>query len=601
MAKQRIEIKKLLILTLGILGLNLVLVRAATRPEFSVVISPARISPGMSARLIVASDTEISEVSLEIKCQKKDGQRAKLNLVKRGGGPPFWQWWQITGLVFGRYQLDISIGRKVIYSRIIEISPIQLSTSESSQFWPAEKGWDAAEERIYSAWIEALFKEATEKDSWPDLNSVLSDAKRNFLYNHLGRSEDDHLKLQPDCADLPFVLRGYFAWKNRLPFGFHQCSRGSLSHAPICDRWLTNELPAGQADEIQKFSRLMRKVMDTVHSGTARTELISESSDYYPVPLSRNSLRPGVVFADPYGHTLVLVRWESQTDGQPGELLAVDAQPDGTIGIKRFWKGNFVFVTENVVGQPGFKAFRPIVEIDHQLKLMSNQEIQNSPDYGNFSLEQLNLSPEEFYDRLERLINPEPLDPETALRDLYQALYEQLLVRIESVEIGEKFMRDHPGQIIPMPSGVAVFLAGGAWEDYSTPNRDLRLLIAMDTIEEFPDKVYRHPERYKVKKSETLDQLKSRLQELSSRLATQLSITYTRSDGSSWTLSLKEILARKEAFEMAYNPNDGVEIRWGAPEGSEEISTCHRHAPPTQRREMERLRVWFKKRLHPPT
>jgi hypothetical protein len=60
--------------------------------------------------------------------------------------------------------------------------------------------------------------------------------------------------------------------------------------------------------------------MNGVHSGSARTALSNERSDYYPVPLMRASLRPGVVFADPYGHTFVLVRWIAQTRDQPGTL-----------------------------------------------------------------------------------------------------------------------------------------------------------------------------------------------------------------------------------------------------------------------------------------
>ncbi len=46
--------------------------------------------------------------------------------------------------------------------------------------------------------------------------------------------------------------------------------------------------------------------------------------------------------------------------------------------------------------------------------------------------------------------------------------------------------------------------------------------------------------------------------------------TYERSDGSSFSLSLADVLARAADLEMAYNPNDCPEARWGAPAGSEE-------------------------------
>lgn len=570
--------------------------------ELAILVSPACLTPGAAFRVIIASDKEISEKSIKICFKAPEAKTENLVLKKRGGGPPFWQWWQGKVAIPGQYQLEVYLNGKIAYSQTLTVTSSLPEFKKTEVFWKAEKSWTRAEENLYSAWIEALFHEADENDSWPDLSSVLCDPEKNFLHNHLCLSEDNGaLHLEPDCADNPFFLRAYFAWKIRLPFGFHECSRGSLEHSPGCGRWLTNEMPAGTGDEIKKFAKLMRLVMNTVHSGTARTELAAQVSDYYPLPLTRDDLRPGVVYADPYGHTLILVRWVPQRQDKPGELLAVDAQPDGTVGIKRFWKGNFLFATENVVGQPGFKAFRPIINSAGRLRLMTNQEIQESQDYGNFSLEQLKLQPEKFYDRMESLINPEPLDPEIALKELYRALHEQLLVRVESVEIGEKFMQAHPGYVIPMPSGSNVFLSTGPWEDYSTPNRDLRLLIAMDTIEEFPEKVLKHPERFRIKKSETPEKIKSKLEDLSSRLAEELSITYTRSDGSSWTLTLKEIFRRKEALEMAYNPNDCVEIRWGAPEGSEECSTCRRRAPADQRMKMEKLRLWFRKRLHPPT
>jgi len=568
----------------------------------AVLVSPAETSPGMTLRVVISGEVEISEKNVEVSLEGLNRKQENMTRIKEGGGPPFWQWWQQKLEKAGRYTLEVKIDRKVVYSRQIEVGwPIRKSP-EPSFFWKTEKSWTKAEEDLYSAWIEALFHGAGENDSWPALHLLLSDPQRNFLHNHLGLAEDEgQLSLEPDCADNPFFLRAYFSWKNRLPFGFHECSRGSLEKAPTCGKWLSNDLPGGQGNEIKKFGRLIRLLMDTVHSGTARTHLASEDSDYYPLPLKRNYLRPGAVYADPYGHTLTLVRWISQTHDRPGELLAVDAQPDGTVGLKRFWKGNFLFVTANVVGQPGFKAFRPIISHRGKPELLTNREIQESPDYGNFSLEQLNLQPDVFYERMEVLINPEPLDPESALRELYRALHEQLLVRVESVAVGERFMREHPGYIIPMASGQAVFLTSGPWEDYSTPNRDLRLLIAMDTIEEYPEKVLRHPERYKMRKSESPEKIEARLRNLSAGLARELSISYIRSDGRPWSLTLEEIFRRKEALEMAYNPNDCVETRWGAPEGSEEMSTCGRRAPQAQRDKMKKLRSWFKKRLHPPT
>ncbi|MCX6255056.1 MAG: hypothetical protein NTV31_11345, partial [Bacteroidia bacterium] len=425
--------------------------------------------------------------------------------------------------------------------------------------------------------------------------------------NYLSLGEDDpngknRLIMQPDCADNPFFVRAYFAWKLGLPFGYHVCDRGSIRHNPKAGQWITNETSSSKTNPLQSFNAFLRKVMDGVHSGTARTALDNENSDYYPVLLERGALRPGIVFADPYGHTLILAGWVAQTDDHPGLLLAADAQPDGTVGIKRFWEGNFLFNTSEVVGEPGFKAFRPISVHNGEPYLMQNEALTASAGFVPFSLQQRKMKSDVFYHTMERLINPKQLDPEAELLNLIHALHEQLLVRITSVANGEAYLNSHPGTVIPMPSGAAgIFLAGGQWENFSTPNRDLRLLIAMDAVLDFPDLIVRSPEDFNISRLVSPEQVKKKLQSILNQKVSELSISYTRTNGSLQKLTVGEILKRRDTFEMAYNPNDGIEIRWGAPENSDERATCHRHTPSNQLETMRSVRMWFHKRLHPPT
>jgi hypothetical protein len=123
----------------------------------------------------------------------------------------------------------------------------------------------------------------------------------------------------------------------------------------------------------------------------------------------------------------------------------------------------------------------------------------------------------------------------------------------------------------------------------------------MDAVLDFPDKIVRSPDDFKLPMLQSPEKVKENLEELLEEKLNELSITYTRSNGTEQTLTIAEILKRKDAFEMAYNPNDGAEIRWGAPENSDERSTCKRHVPAGQLKTMEKVRVWFQKRLHPPT
>ncbi|MEM7609188.1 MAG: hypothetical protein AAF411_27880, partial [Myxococcota bacterium] len=86
--------------------------------------------------------------------------------------------------------------------------------------------------------------------------------------------------------------------------------------------------------------------------------------------------------------------------------------------------------------------------------------------------------------------------------------------------------------------------------------------------------------------------------QLSAGLAAR-SLRYRGSDGTERTLTLAELAARAEAMEMAYNPNDCIEIRWGATEGSPEMAACRRRAPASQRRMMGQYRNWFSTRQRP--
>jgi hypothetical protein len=86
---------------------------------------------------------------------------------------------------------------------------------------------------------------------------------------------------------------------------------------------------------------------------------------------------------------------------------------------------------------------------------------------------------------------------------------------------------------------------------------------------------------------------------LASELVTR-KFSYTRSDGSQWTLVLRDMMDRMGDLEMAYNPNDCVELRWGAPANSEEAATCKRHASSAQRDKMSKYRAWFHERRRPP-
>ncbi|MCG8554060.1 MAG: NlpC/P60 family protein [Proteobacteria bacterium] len=532
--------------------------------------------------------------------------------TRRLGGPPFSQWTTLEKPTPGWWTAVLADGARIHACRRFRVRMVSVDRAKilnpGEVFWTARRDWSLAMENLYAAFVEQLFDfPADDGRTWPNLHVLLQDQTRNLLYNHLGLDEEQQLHLQPDCADLPFALRAYFAWKLGLPFGYRSCTRGDASTPPRCQPVLygNGEPRDPGLSHVASFHKYLTTMQAVVHSASGRTQPQDLVSDLYPVSLSRQSLLPGTVFADPYGHIMVLVKWFPQRPWQSdgyGVLMAAEAQPDSTVSRRRFWRGSFLFKSDTARAGAGFKAFRPL-RIDPALGTLAaldNGQLSDSILSAPFSIEQYEGSADDFYDRMDVLINPLPLDAADRLTSLVDALEEQVRRRVISVDNGTQYMRSRGFAPIEMPSGHAVFETRGAWEDYSTPSRDMRLLIAMDTVLGFPGTVERRRASFALADGERGDQALAELRDQLPRELERRSFGYRRSDGSEHTLSLRALVERQEALEIAYNPNDCVELRWGAPAGSDELSTCDRRAPEEQRVRMEAYRFWFRKRERPP-
>ena len=535
----------------------------------------------------------------------------------RHGGPPYFFVAEVDAPKAGLYEAAFTqraceAGKGVATKRLSVVAwkpGPPPAPKETEGLWPIQRSWNRNLENVYSAWIEQLFDAPDgEMPSWHALHEVLRDKKRNLLFDHLAGGEDSANApvVRPDCADLPYFLRAYFAFKLRLPFGISECNRGGGGSVPSCKPgfMLTNEEPPARFDEkataVKVFGTFLKgTVADKAHSGSARQPFEEESSDYYPIALTMESMRPGVIYADPYGHVLMISKRLPQSAERGGVLLAVDGQPDGTVARKRYWRGNFLYATQRELGGPGFKRFRPVVRRSGKLVRLDDEAIRKSPDYGDASRDSAKLGLEGFYDKMEDVLSPQPLDPQRAMLETISALEEQVRTRVKSVDNGRKWLEGAKG-VASMPEGPEIFETSGAWEDFSTPSRDLRILIAIDVVKGFPARVSRRPERFAMPAGHTAKEVELELERILGRELTSRSVDYTRTEGSIFKLTLAEVLSRSDALEMAYNPNDCAESRWGAPAGSAELATCRAHAPAEQRSRMETYRAWFHERRRPP-
>jgi hypothetical protein len=571
-----------------------------------LAILSAPIAPwtGAPLRVLVTAEKPLAG---ELTLVAPNGSVA-VKTADRSGGPPYSWYAEVASPAAGTWHATLTRSDApagcgtITHGIVVRSDQPPTATATAGSLWPLHNAWNRSTEDLYSAWIAKLFDAPPDQDlSWPTLYDVLHDRSRNMLFNYLGLGEDGiAIAFRPDCADAVYFLRAYFAFKMGLPFGYSQCSRGGNGKPPKCFGWFnTVTAEAKQQGLAAAFAHYLPVVGDAVQSGNGRTAASDDNTDLYTVPLTEATLRPGTVYADPYGHILMLVRRVPEAGGAPGVFLAVDAEPDGSVTRKRFWRGNFLFVHDPALGSPGFKRFRPIVrEKNGALRRLTNAEIAKDPQYGDFSLEQMKLGVQDFYDRMDDVMSPEPLDPARAMEDAITDLDEQVKTRVTAVDNGRQYEDKKPG-VVEMPNGPSIFETTGAWEDYSTPARDFRLLIAIDVVRGFPDHVARRAERYAIANGKSPADVKAELEGvLASELAAR-KFSYTRSDGSQWSLSLKDVIDRAADLEMAYNPNDCVELRWGAPAESDEASTCKRHAPAAQRTKMTESRSWFHERHWP--
>jgi hypothetical protein len=542
----------------------------------------------------------------------RDGAPRALETTRRTGPPPSFQA-EVAAAPAGRLRVELSAGDATLACAVIEVRPRAETPPRQTapaSYWPTARAWDRATEGLFAAWVEALFDAPpSEALAFPSLAPVIRDPRRNFLHEHLGLGEDnprtrDAPAAEPDCADLPYFLRAYFAWKLGLPMGLRDCTRGTSSAPPRCAALVTNEdpLPRAAKTALAAFKQFTRKLANTAHSGSARTALADDASDLYPTALARSALRPGTVYADPYGHVLVVVKWVPQTARSGGLLLAVDGQPDNSITRKRFWEGTFLFASGQRSSGPGFKVFRPLARAAPGAPLapLDNAALEKDDRFAPFSREQEALEPEAFYARLSKLVNPRGLDARAAYEETLAALVEQLEARVTSVANGETYMAGPgKGTVVSMPEGPRIFETVGPWEDYATPSRDMRLLIAMKVLLGLPERIVKHPDLF-VLGGRKPAEVRREVEALHERLAAERAITYKRSDGAPQRLTVAELLARRAGLEAAYNPNDCIELRWAAPAGSPELAACTRRAPDDQRARMEQIRAWFRETRRPP-
>ncbi|HEX2678203.1 MAG TPA: NlpC/P60 family protein, partial [Polyangiales bacterium] len=238
--------------------------------ETRLFVSPAVPLQNVALRVIAVSTKPIGNASLRV--FDDTGASLPIDLLHLGG-PPYGVVARAPYPQPGRYTAVLGEGSRVLACKRLRVRDAPMAAVETpadAPIWQPRWRWERDTEALWAVFVERLFDgPPDDEQTWTSLHALLRDPNRNLLYDHLGLGEEDKLEIEPDCADLPYSLRAYFAWKLRLPYAYRACSRGRLHEPPTCSEMHTPLELRTTPDEIETFSKFVNGgVRQLVHSAT---------------------------------------------------------------------------------------------------------------------------------------------------------------------------------------------------------------------------------------------------------------------------------------------------------------------------------------------
>jgi len=443
--------------------------------------------------------------------------------------------------------------------------------------------WSDADERDYSRFIAEI------GDS--GCNTV--DSCLHNVRNPFHGTDPEGVYFRSDCADLAYNLRFYFAWKRGLPFGYVSAVSSQGSGRDIRYTFRGNAVAERTTVQggIESGYAIWDTLRDDVSSATFRIHPDLEAPqdpDLYSPTIDAKSIRPGTMIYDPNGHVATIYRVEPD-----GRIHYMDAHPDSTL-THGFYDLRFVRAFPGM--SAGFKNWRPVKLVGARLRddgtyagghvvPAANSEIPDFSDeqfYGNgprpdsdrdwkdgrFTLNGATL---DWYDYVRARLAGGRLmfDPLREVADMVDSNCADLHDRVQAVDLALKAGMADRAEPDRLPANI--YGTDGDWESFSTPSRDARLKTAFKELRDYAERFMRMYQAKDPKLAYKGSDLATDMLATYDRKAAQCTITYTRSDGSPFTIGYED--ARKRLFAMSFDPYQCAERRWGASPG-EEFGTC---------------------------
>jgi formylglycine-generating enzyme required for sulfatase activity len=443
--------------------------------------------------------------------------------------------------------------------------------------------WTDADERDFGEFVQAI----------GDSGCATVDACLKGPWNPFRASDSADVRFYSDCAQFPYVLRAYFAWKRGLPFSYESgvAVRGGGAGPRYSPEGnivtARTDVRTGSTSGYQLLNELQRAI--STASYRMHPDIDSpDPPDFYSPQLSAKSIRPGTMIYDPNGHAAIVTRVESD-----GRIAFIDSHPDNTVTHEYY---DLRFVRSRPGVGAGFKNWRPLRLVGYtqgadgaliggHYELARNSEIPDFSDeqyYGNGQRPDdedwangtftLNGEALDYYDYVRAKVAGGKLefDPVKEIGEMVDSNCADLHYRAQAVDIAIAAGIQNRPEPDRLPRNI--YGTSGDWETYSTPSRDARLKTAFNELrtnaQRFVEMYQRGDTRHLLYTgSDLIDDMLAAY----GREAGKCSLTYSRTNGTPVTLPYED--ARSRLFQVSFDPHQCIERRWGATD-PEELSSC---------------------------
>jgi hypothetical protein len=460
----------------------------------------------------------------------------------------------------------------------------ELPPSTGPWRWKISKTeWSAEDELGFESFVRAI----GESDC-ATVHQCLTSATANPLYHDKHPSAHQFFA---DCADLPIVLRAYFAWHNGLPFSF---SLRLEPHAPTSGHrtYLTGNAIAARHDVVgpgPDLRPVLKAVNDYVTAEHYRWPSAysgKQLADHYPVAVTRQSIRTGTVVFDPDGHVAIVYKVT-----EDGRIHYIDAHPDNSL-TRGLFDREFGRTVPPMGA--GFKRWRPQRLVGaHRaddgtlsggsIVLAKDSELSDWSDEQFFGTEQprppvwtearfmLDGQNHNFHDyvRLKLAFPGFKYDPIDEARTRVRQLCRDFSYRDASVKAAISDGINRRPQPPRLPNNI--YATSGDWETYSTPSRDARIKAGFEQLREEIERFVEHHDAGRDVLAYTGTDLRRDLLATYREEAAACAITYVNSVGKPVTLGFNEL--KRRLFRMSFDPHHCIERRWGA-DSPDELRSC---------------------------